>query len=469
MTSGAPPPEPDENSAGPSRDKELSAGERHELDELRHRLSALESGGPRAAARHHWLRSTGSALLILLASLLSLLAVVSVWANSIVRDTDRYVATVGPLARNPDVQKAITNRVTSAVLAQVDVEKMVKELQQVADQQGVPPKAAKLIDNLDGPIESGLKSLVGATVERVVSSDAFDRVWVNANRSAHSALDKALTGEADGAVSVKDGQVAIDVGPIVAQVKDRLVSAGFQPAALIPTVHTEFVVFASKDIGKIKWYMRVLEIVGSWLPVIAVLIAAGGVYLAVHRRRALIWAALGVFAAMLLLGITLSLLRTVYLDHLPAGVSDAAAGAVYDSLVKFLRAGVRALGALALVTAIGAFLSGPSRVAVLVRTGCRKGIGALRDVAVSAGLRLGAVGRFVHRYKRWIGGVTLAVAAIVLFTWNYPTTAVVVWTVVIVLAAFAIREFLDTGDDTGGGTGDDGGGGSGGAAPMPSA
>ncbi|MGI3230729.1 hypothetical protein ACRJ4B_50775 [Streptomyces sp. GTA36] len=270
---------------------------------------------------------------------------------------------------------------------------------------------------------------------------------MNANREAHNALDKALTGEADGAVSVKDGQVTIDVGPIVAQVKDRLVSAGFQPAALIPTVHTQFVVFASKDIGKIKWYLRVLEIVGSWLPVIAVLIAAAGVYLAVHRRRALIWAALGVFAAMLLLGITLSLLRTVYLNHLPAGMSEAAAGAVYDSLIKFLRAGVRAVGALALVTAIGAFLTGPSRVAVVVRTGCGKGIGALRDVSVSAGLRLGAVGRFVHRYKRWIGWAILAVAAIVLFTWNYPTTAVVLWTVLIVLAAFAIREFLDTGDD----------------------
>ncbi|MGI3230728.1 hypothetical protein ACRJ4B_50770 [Streptomyces sp. GTA36] len=181
MTSGALPPDPDENSAGPSGDsvdasrgKELSARERHELDELRHRVSALESGGSRAASRHHWFRSTGSVLLILLASLLSLLAVVSVWANSIVRDTDRYVATVGPLASNPDVQKAITDRVTTAVLAQVDVEALVKELQQAADQKGVPPKAAKLIDNLDGPIESGLKSLVSATVERVVSSDAFD-------------------------------------------------------------------------------------------------------------------------------------------------------------------------------------------------------------------------------------------------------------------------------------------------------
>jgi chromate transport protein ChrA len=51
----------------------------------------------------------------------------------------------------------------------------------------------------------------------------------------------------------------------------------------------------------------------------------------------------------------------------------------------------------------------------------------------------------VHRFKRWIGVAILVVAAIVLFTWTYPTTMVVVWTTVIVLVGFAIREFLDTG------------------------
>ncbi|WP_405884800.1 hypothetical protein OG762_42575 [Streptomyces sp. NBC_01136] len=445
MTSSEPPSDPGKHPEEPSGERRLSARERNELDELRHRVSALESAGPPREAGHHWLRSTGSVLLILLASLLSLLAVVAVWANTIVRDTDRYVATVGPLASNPDVQKAVTNRVTTAVLAQIDVDKLVKELEQAASQKGAPPRAAKLLGDLSGPITSGLKSLISNTVERVVSSNAFDTLWVNANRRAHNALNKALTGNATGAVSAKNGQVTIDVAPIVAQVKDRLVSAGFKPAARIPAVHTDFVVFASKDVGKIKTYLRVLDIIGGWLPIIAVLIAAAGVYLATHRRRALIGAALGVFAAMLLLGVALALVRAIYLDHLPVGTSEDAAAAVFDSLVRFLRAGVRAVGALALVTAAGAFLIGPSRAAVLTRTGCRRSIGALRDVAVSAGLTLGAVGRFVHRFKRWIGAAILAVAAIVLFTWSYPTTAVVVWTVVIVLVAFAIREFLDTG------------------------
>ncbi|MET7692824.1 hypothetical protein ABZT06_33485 [Streptomyces sp. NPDC005483] len=426
-----------------SGDEQLSAQERGELAELRQRVHALEGGGPPRPARHHPLRSLGSVLLILLAALLSLLSVVAVWANSIVRDTDRYVDTVGPLASDPDVQQAVTNRVTAAVLAQVDVDAIVKQLTDAAAQKGVPPKAAKLLGDLDGPIESGLKTLVSGAVERVVTSSAFEKVWVNANRRAHTALDKALTGEASGPVQLKNNQVVIDLGPIVADVKDRLVAAGFSPAAKIPAVHTDFVVFASKDAGKIRTYVRVLEILGGWLPVIALLIAAAGVYVAFNRRHALIGAALAVFLAMLVLGIGLTVARDVYLNHLPPGASQAAAGSVYDALVKFLRAGVRALAAVALFTAAGAFLAGPSRIAVVTRTGCSRSIGALRDVTTSAGLRLGALGRFVHRFKRWIGVAVLVVAAIVLFAWSYPTTAVVVWTAVITLVALAIREFLD--------------------------
>ncbi|QIT49026.1 hypothetical protein HCX60_22545 [Streptomyces antibioticus] len=393
----------------------------------------------------HRLRSFGSALLIILASLLALLSVVAVWTNSIVRDTDRYVATVAPLASDPDVQQAVTRRVTDAVVQRIDVDGLVGELSDAAAERGVPPRAATLIGGLTGPISSGLKELVGSTVERVVSSPAFETIWTDANRRAHAAVDKALTGQAGGAVSLKNNQVAIDIGPIVQQVKERLVDDGFGLASRIPEVQTDFVVVEGDSVGKIKTYLRVLEILGTWLPVITVLVAAAGVFLAAHRRRALIGAALGVLVAMVVLGVALTVFRAIYLDHLPAGASEAAAGSIYDALVRFLRSGIRAVGALALVTALGAFFVGPSRPAVFTRHFFSKGIGAGRDVAMSSGLRLGAVGRFTHRYKPWIGAAILLVAAIVLFTWNYPTMAVVIWTAVIVLIALALREFLDPG------------------------
>ncbi|MFI6151344.1 hypothetical protein ACIBCA_01430 [Kitasatospora sp. NPDC051170] len=440
-----PPPEPAGSVVPPGPDRPASTGdEADDIARLHARITVLEAASKR---EHHRLRTSGAVVLVVLASLLSLLSVLAVWTANFVGDTDRYVRTVAPLATEPDVQQAVTNRVTAVVLDQIDVNALVKQLSDAAAEQGVPPKAANLINDLSGPIRSGLTQLVGSTVHKVVTSEAFATIWVDANRQIHTALDKALTGKGGGAVKLENNQVAIDIAPIVAKVKDELVNAGLGVAAKIPDVHTDFVVFASQDIGKVKTGFRLLEIMGDWLPAITVLIAAGGVLLAVHRRRALLGAAVGVALAMLLLGVMLTVFREIYLDRLPPGADHATAGTVYDTLIRFMRAGVRAVGTVAVVTAVGAFLVGPSRPAVAVRTAGRRLVASVRDALYSLGMRLGPVGPFVHRWKRWIGVTILVVAAVILATWSYPTWSVVLWLTFFVALGFAVREFLDTGPD----------------------
>src|SRR5258708_33437170 len=80
-------------------DAPLDARQRAELDELRSRVRALEQAR-RPGERRHRMRSAGSAVLITVASVLALLAVIAVWVSDEVTDTDRYVATVAPLASN---------------------------------------------------------------------------------------------------------------------------------------------------------------------------------------------------------------------------------------------------------------------------------------------------------------------------------------------------------------------------------
>jgi hypothetical protein len=368
-----------------------------------------------------------------------------VWAKDQVTDTDRFVATMAPLAKNPQVQSAVSTRITNAVLQQIDVPSVVNQLSQAAAQAGVPPQAANLINSLSGPIGSGLTSLVGGVADKVVTSDAFATVWTNAIRAAHATMVKALTGQGGGAVQLTNNEVTIDLAPVIDQVKSQLVDSGFALAAKIPTVHTQFTVFASPDLAKIRSYVRLLQILGVWLPVIAVLVAAAGVFLAVNRRRALTGAALGVAVAMLVLGVALAVFRSYFLDHLPADASPGAAGAVYDALVHYLRNAVRTVGALAVLVALGAFLIGPSRVATTVRTACATGVAGVRSVADSIGFRTGPVGPFVHRHKRAIGIVILLGASVVFVAWDRPTGQVVFWFAVVVLALFGIREFLAPG------------------------
>ncbi len=413
---------------------EPDGGSEVELAELRRRVSALE--GPVRTRRRP--ASLLAALLIFVGCVLTPLSMVAVWANSQVSDTDRYLATVAPLARDPAIQAAVTNRATDAIMQYVPVDSLLDGLAP-ADR----PLLGNLLGRVGGALTDGITGFVHGQVQKAVQSDAFATIWVNVNRTAHAALEKALTGEGGGAVQLDGNSVTLDLAPLIAQVKTQLVGNGLSIASRIPEVHTDFVLVTSDSITKARTGLRLLQLAGTWLPVVAVLFAAGGVLLALRRRRALVAAALGVAAGAALLGIALAVFRPIYLDKLPAGVDQAAAGAVYDALVRFLRAGVRMVLALGVLVALGAWLTGSGRQAVTVQSLWRAGFGAVRQTAQRLGLRLGPVGRFVHRFKSWLGWLALAVVLAVLLTWSYPTGLVVLWLALALLLVLGVLEFLD--------------------------
>jgi hypothetical protein len=168
-----------------------------------------------------------------------------------------------------------------------------------------------------------------------------------------------------------------------------------------------------------------------------------GVYVAKDHRRALVGAGLGVAAGMLVLALGLAVFRSIYLDAVPATVLPHDAAAVlYDTIVRFLRAGLRTVLVLALVVAAGAFLTGQSVTALRTRQALTRGLGWLQGSAEHAGLRTGPVGAWVYANRRAlrIGAVVLASLALVF--WSRPTGKVVIGLTLALLLALAIIEFL---------------------------
>ncbi|MFI8765393.1 hypothetical protein ACIGN6_10785 [Streptomyces sp. NPDC053792] len=408
-----------------------------ELSVLRARVAALEAERAAAPPPHHRLRSFFAALLIVIGCVLVPLGLVASWTSDIVGDTDRYVQTVKPLASDPDIQAAVANRVTNAVMEHIDLPSL---LEGVAPEQR--PLAAKALGKLGGSLQSAVGSFVHDKAQDIVASPEFETIWTDANRAIHTSLDRALTGNDEGAVKIETDTVTIDLAPVIDRVKERLVASGMNVAAKIPEIHTDFTVVKSDDIGKVKTGFALLQAMGMWLPVIAVLLVAGGVLLAVHRRRTLVAAALGVAVAAIVLGVALTVFRTVYLNALPATVSPGAAGSVYDTLVRFLRTSVRVFATLGILIALAAWLSGPSRPAVLARGLWHSGITATRSTADHAGMRLGPVGPFVRRYRTWITWILVAAAAAGIVFWPYPTAWVVVGLALGLLFALAVVAFL---------------------------
>ena len=386
----------------------------------------------------HRLRSAFAAVLLALAFVLTPIAVVASWTASIMGDTDRYVATVAPLVDSPAVRTAIAGRAAQALTKRLDLGTL---LQQAAPANR--PLLARGLGSLGAPIENALGGLIQRQTLTVVSSSWFRTFWTEANRRIHTTMVKALTGQGGGAVQLTDNSVVIDLAPVIDQVKQRLVASGLTIAAKIPEVHTNFTVVEAEHIGAAKTGFRLLQILGDWLAVLTVVLAAIAVWLARRRRRALVTAAALVAAGALLLGLGLVIARAIYLDKLPAGVSTDAAAAVFDQLVRFLRTAVRSVAVLGIAVALGAWLCGPGRRAGQIRSFWSAGIVATRRSARSSGMRLGPVGTFVHRWKRWLVGAALAAGGLTLALWSYPTGWVVVGIVLSVLFAVTVIEFLD--------------------------
>jgi hypothetical protein len=304
---------------------------------------------------------------------------------------------------------------------------------------------AAALPGLAVPIANGVESFTRTQVTRLVQSPQFAELWERVNRVAHEQLVTLLEGNEGGAVSAQGDTVTLNLAPIIDQVKTRLVAEGFTLAERIPTVDRSFVLVQSEAVTNAQTTYRLLNTLGVWLPVIALALFAGGVLLARDRRRAVFRGALGVVGAMLLFGVALAVARIAYVEAVPPDVlSEQAAGNVFDTLVRFLRSGLRTTAVLGLLVALAAWLSGPGKSATRTRDTLRHGIGSARSGAEAAGWRAGRFGPWVLAHTRALRAGTFLAAGLVLLFWERPTVMVVVVTALLVGVVLVLIEFLGT-------------------------
>ncbi len=419
-----------------------------EVQRLRQRVAELEAElaapppVPATGAGHGW-RSVVSATLIIVACVLAPLAVTAVWANRQISDTDRYVATVAPLADEPGVQAAVADEVTAEVIDRIDVSTLTSDIVDGLARQDLPPRAVAGLQAIQVPLTTGIESFIGSTVDKIVASEEFAKAWVEANRVAHAQVVKLLSGEQGGGVSAQGDQVTINLAPIIAQVKQRLIDQGYTAADKVPEVDKSFVLVSSAGVTKAQRFYGLLDTLGYWLPVISLTLLAIGVYVARSRRRALIAGSLGFVAGMVVLGVGLIVARLLYIDAVPSDVLPAStAGTIFDTLVRFLRTGLRAVAALGLVVALAAFFVGPSPSAVRARGVLTHGIGGVRDSAESHGVQTGRVGRWTFEHKRGLWAAVVLLGGLSLLLWSQPTAGIVIWTAVAVLVGVGLVELV---------------------------
>ena len=428
---------------------ELTDDEHAELQRLREEVAQLRSqpGGPAGPAapgrrRHLGWRGPVATVLIVVGCLLAPLSVFAVWTANQVSNTDRYVANVEPLIHDPSVQRAITDDITRQITTRLNVKGLAEQAAGALTQRGLT-RVGALLNNFSSQLASATYGFIHTQVAKIVASPQVARLWVQVNRQVHAQLVKALSGQSNGAVTISNNQVVLNLGPFINVVKRDLANRGLTIVTRLPNINPTLALFSAKYLVKAQKGYRLLNDLKWALPLLTLALLGLGVYIARSHRRALIGAGLGLAASMVVLGLGLTIFRGVYLNSVPPRVLPADAAAVlYDTLIRFIRDGLRIILVVGLIIAIAAFFSGPSVTAVRTRGAFKSGFDWLRRSGEHAGVSTGPAGRWTYTHRRALRITAVIIASLVFVFWGLSSWVTAVVIAVVLLIVLGLIELI---------------------------
>jgi hypothetical protein len=251
-------------------------------------------------------RNVVATVLVVLGSLLAGPAVAAFTMDQQIADQDRYLRAVTPLAADPVVRRAVTDRISGAI----------------NDRFGPG----------DHDLPAPVRKVVDAGVAKVVDSDAFRTAWTALNKAAHPRLVAMLRGQS-GSLRIEDDVVLLDLGVVMAEIKARLVADGVPLAEHLPAVDASVRLFSRPAVRRAVPAFSVLEHLGVVLPLTVIALLAAGIVLSTRRRMTLVHAGTGVALAMLLIVLYQWISRG---QLIATSQSPPLAGAFYDALTGYL-------------------------------------------------------------------------------------------------------------------------------------
>jgi hypothetical protein len=283
--------------------------------------------------------------ILFVATVLGLVAVLSIWVKRQALETDTWTATSTKLLENQDVNAALSAYMVEALYENVDVQ---------AELEGALPTPAK---PLAGPAAAGLRQLAGDVASEALKRPRVQALWSEANRNAHALFLEVIEGGGD-TLSTNGGAVTLDLGTIVDRLGTQL---GIDVADKVPPEAAQIQLLESDQLSTAQEAVNALKGLSLILPLIALALYALAVYLARGWRREAV-RAWGI--SWMLIGLLVLIIRSVAGDALVGSLSSSesvepAVGAVWDIATSLLRNGGIAMLAYGLVIFGGAVLAGP--------------------------------------------------------------------------------------------------------------
>jgi len=286
-----------------------------------------------------------------LALVLLLISSLTVWAKRQALDTNNWVNTSSQLLQNKQVRDAAAEQLVNALFTQTDVQQRIGN--------ALPPN----LKGLAAPAAGLVRQAAVPAAQDLLATPAVQTLWKDANRRAHTRLMQILEGNSDGAITTANGDVVLDLHPLVLQLAGRIgVSADIPPnAGVITIMHSDQLKNAQDAVKFIKFFSVFMVIVVLALFVLAVYLAGG------FRREALRFTALGLVVVGVLILAARRVAGTVIVDELTSANTRSVGDAVWVIGTSLLKGVALAVIAYGLVLLLGVWFAGGTRWAVAAR------------------------------------------------------------------------------------------------------
>lgn len=389
--------------------------------------------GSKHAQRRHWgIRSFAALLIFIIAALLTPVAAIGHWGHRTVADATQYIETVGPLVDSPEIQAAISDVVTTAIIKQVDTKAVVGNVL------GSLFKDSPLANELAAPLAAGVNGLIGELVKKFVASDAFRDIWIETNKVAQASLISLLEGKDTGLIQLRGNEVVLDVSSLLNEVKRQVVAAGLTLAegVEIPKSDTQIVLFESPIIGQIQLIYQLTAPILAWFPLMIAALFCLAIALARNRPRMTLATGL---ALIVLAGVSLWLMdyaEALLISDITGTVLEGALTSFWGTFFAYLLKGLWAMVLLGVVVGLGGWYAGRSRPATAVREAVCRGLHSM-------GPSGGRPNSWVRSWAPFLRWTTVIVLTLVLTLGNVMDVWRVFWITALGALIFTVIEMLN--------------------------
>ena len=354
-----------------------------------------------------------SIVLLVIGCVLAPIGVTASWAKNLVVNQDAYLEAVAPLITDPAIVNAAEIRLVAGIDDAITKLQLADKIGAELQSLGLPPKLASLATTYLATFRADVTTAITKMVDELLQSPKLATIWDNANATMHTKFVQVMQGESPGKLHALN----VDLSEAVTQIKQKLEATGVEWASNIPDVPVVIDIAGNANVQRVAGYYDLLVTLGTWIPILAILLLLISIVIAPSRLGGLSKAAGWLAVSMVVLTVVMIIGRNWLISKSP--LQPEVTQAFTRQLTVNLQDTIRFIVVVAAVISVAAWLFGRSRSAVGLRGEVTTLAGQVRDSSWYLILRAAAA-------------IVAIVLLVVLFSLENPG---VLWAVLLALLA----------------------------------